>query len=563
MKKWTPAVLVVLLLATLSVSLTLYFNDQNLNRELTTLKRQRNQDISERNRQATVSTSQRTDLASTIEGQKSEIERIQKVLQSQQDQARALAQRAGAGSLANSTTTTGDSASADLYQGGLDAMRQNLTDLRSMVDKLKEYAARLEKNLNVPAPNFDTSAAGTTLAPSTSIGISTTTAPASTGSIPPSTVAAPIPSPTPLALEQHFTRVSESENPASQQTMSAQLILLSQDLSQLSNDLQTLLQRYNRLETAALSVAQNNNSLNNSNSVVNNSNDGPGISGAIAGPEAEKLAASSYAPKGWPVNGAITSPFGPRPAIFASVPKTVGGNNTTLTDNNNQKTGKGGDATPTPTPFDGPKVAKGINPTPTVVNPATVEASPSPTATTTITPTLTVTAAPTKIAASPTISPTANPTTAITTPTVSPSATPTITATRTVSPTITTTPSGPDLKLPGISTSGFNVPAGWEFHTGLDIGVIEGTQVRATASGVVEYAGEQRSGYGKVVYIEHPGGFVTIYGHNSRLLVVPGQAVQAGDVIALSGNTGYSTGPHVHYEIRYKSQVVDPAPFTR
>jgi murein DD-endopeptidase MepM/ murein hydrolase activator NlpD len=100
-----------------------------------------------------------------------------------------------------------------------------------------------------------------------------------------------------------------------------------------------------------------------------------------------------------------------------------------------------------------------------------------------------------------------------------------------------------------------------EFHSGIDIGVPEGTSVHATASGVVEYAGDQRSGYGNVVYINHPGGFITIYGHNSRLLVTPGQSVKAGDVIALSGNTGYSSGPHVHYEIRYQSQVVDPAPF--
>jgi len=100
-----------------------------------------------------------------------------------------------------------------------------------------------------------------------------------------------------------------------------------------------------------------------------------------------------------------------------------------------------------------------------------------------------------------------------------------------------------------------------EFHTGIDIGVNEGSEVRATARGVVEYAGDQRSGYGRVIFINHPGGFVTVYAHNSRLLVVPGQEVQAGELISLSGNTGYSTGPHVHYEVRYQSRVVDPAPF--
>jgi murein DD-endopeptidase MepM/ murein hydrolase activator NlpD len=102
-----------------------------------------------------------------------------------------------------------------------------------------------------------------------------------------------------------------------------------------------------------------------------------------------------------------------------------------------------------------------------------------------------------------------------------------------------------------------------EFHTGIDIGVREGTEVHATAGGVVEYAGDQRSGYGRVIFINHPGGFVTVYAHNSRLLVAAGQTVQAGQLIALSGNTGYSTGPHLHYEVRYQGRVIDPAPFMR
>jgi len=101
-----------------------------------------------------------------------------------------------------------------------------------------------------------------------------------------------------------------------------------------------------------------------------------------------------------------------------------------------------------------------------------------------------------------------------------------------------------------------------EFHTGIDIGVNEGSEVRATAAGVVEAAGDS-GGYGKAVFIRHPGGFMTVYGHNSRLLVVAGQSVKAGELISLSGNTGYSTGPHVHYEVRYQNRVMDPAPFMK
>lgn len=106
-----------------------------------------------------------------------------------------------------------------------------------------------------------------------------------------------------------------------------------------------------------------------------------------------------------------------------------------------------------------------------------------------------------------------------------------------------------------------DVPPGYEFHTGIDVGVGIGTEVRATASGVVQFAGDDHNGYGLVIFITHPGGFTTVYAHNSALLVAAGQEVHAGDIIARSGNTGYSTGPHVHYEVRYQGRVIDPAPF--
>lgn len=84
-------------------------------------------------------------------------------------------------------------------------------------------------------------------------------------------------------------------------------------------------------------------------------------------------------------------------------------------------------------------------------------------------------------------------------------------------------------------------------HNGIDIAVPEGTPVHAVAAGAVVYAG-LRSGYGWTVLIEHDNGMVTLYGHNSKLTVGQGQTVNKGEVIALAGSTGRSTGPHVHFE---------------
>jgi murein DD-endopeptidase MepM/ murein hydrolase activator NlpD len=96
-----------------------------------------------------------------------------------------------------------------------------------------------------------------------------------------------------------------------------------------------------------------------------------------------------------------------------------------------------------------------------------------------------------------------------------------------------------------------------EFHKGVDIPVWYGTKIHATKDGVVRKSGWQL-GYGWTVEIEHEMGFVTIYGHNSKLLVSQGDEVKAGDVISLSGSSGRSTGPHVHYEIRLNDTSVDP-----
>ncbi len=102
----------------------------------------------------------------------------------------------------------------------------------------------------------------------------------------------------------------------------------------------------------------------------------------------------------------------------------------------------------------------------------------------------------------------------------------------------------------------YNVPS---FHTGIDIAVAEGTPVRAAAPGRVTVAGWE-GGFGLLVIIDHENGYETYYGHLSKVLVSPGHYVQAGDVIALSGNTGLSTGPHLHFEVRYLGTPVDPRP---
>ena len=85
------------------------------------------------------------------------------------------------------------------------------------------------------------------------------------------------------------------------------------------------------------------------------------------------------------------------------------------------------------------------------------------------------------------------------------------------------------------------------FHRGIDIAVPAGTPVKATRKGKVVFAGE-RKGYGATVIVEHEDGGRTMYGHNSLVRVASGETVEAGAVVALSGNSGRSTGPHVHYE---------------
>jgi murein DD-endopeptidase MepM/ murein hydrolase activator NlpD len=100
---------------------------------------------------------------------------------------------------------------------------------------------------------------------------------------------------------------------------------------------------------------------------------------------------------------------------------------------------------------------------------------------------------------------------------------------------------------------------GAKFHAGIDISVPSGTPVLAAHQGTVAFAG-YNGAYGKVVKLDHANGFSTLYAHNSRLLVSVGQSVEAGQVICLSGSTGRSTGPHLHFEVHKDGWPVDPLP---
>ncbi|WP_297208902.1 MULTISPECIES: M23 family metallopeptidase [Thermodesulfovibrio] len=101
-----------------------------------------------------------------------------------------------------------------------------------------------------------------------------------------------------------------------------------------------------------------------------------------------------------------------------------------------------------------------------------------------------------------------------------------------------------------------------EFHTGIDISASTGTEIRATADGIVVFSGYQGRN-GNVVMIRHGYGFTTVYAHNQKNLVTIGQRVKRGDIIALSGSTGTTTGPHLHYEIWKDNRPINPLAFIK
>ena len=98
-----------------------------------------------------------------------------------------------------------------------------------------------------------------------------------------------------------------------------------------------------------------------------------------------------------------------------------------------------------------------------------------------------------------------------------------------------------------------------EFHPGTDLKAKMNTPVYATADGIVEWAAfHKRSGYGRLIIIEHNYGFKTYFGHLHKIVVKPGHFVKKGDLIAYTGSSGLSSGPHIHYEIRYMGRAVNP-----
>ncbi len=111
--------------------------------------------------------------------------------------------------------------------------------------------------------------------------------------------------------------------------------------------------------------------------------------------------------------------------------------------------------------------------------------------------------------------------------------------------------------VPGGINQGYGGPGG---HQGIDFQASYGDPIHACRAGTIVSAGWM-GGYGNATVIDHGGGMATLYGHQSQILVSEGQHVNAGDVIGYIGSTGFSTGPHLHFEVRINGNTVDPAPY--
>lgn len=119
-----------------------------------------------------------------------------------------------------------------------------------------------------------------------------------------------------------------------------------------------------------------------------------------------------------------------------------------------------------------------------------------------------------------------------------------------------TTPSPAGRPVGGVLTQNYHTG-----HNGLDFGIPVGTNIKTTMDGKVVYAGWNDQGYGNLVIVEN-GAYRTYYAHLSSIPVSVGDQVSAGETIGLSGNTGRSTGPHLHYEIRKNNVPIDPTSIT-
>ncbi len=118
----------------------------------------------------------------------------------------------------------------------------------------------------------------------------------------------------------------------------------------------------------------------------------------------------------------------------------------------------------------------------------------------------------------------------------------------------------------GVVSSGFGyrihpIDGEWKPHRGLDIAAPVGTEILSFASGVVDYVGESEADYGLYLQIDHGSGVCSFYAHCSEILVKAGQPVQKGDLIARVGDTGYTTGAHLHLELKQNGERIDPAPY--
>jgi len=124
-------------------------------------------------------------------------------------------------------------------------------------------------------------------------------------------------------------------------------------------------------------------------------------------------------------------------------------------------------------------------------------------------------------------------------------------------------PSGSPIEYHGITSKfGYRIHPTLhkkEYHKGTDLKAKMNTAVRAPADGIVEYAGlHRKSGFGRLVILEHNYGFKTLYGHLNKVVIKSKQSVKKGDIIAYTGNSGLSNGPHLHYEIRFMYNVLNP-----
>ncbi len=112
--------------------------------------------------------------------------------------------------------------------------------------------------------------------------------------------------------------------------------------------------------------------------------------------------------------------------------------------------------------------------------------------------------------------------------------------------------------VPGAVTSAFG-PRRYRFHYGIDLRLNVGDSVLSAFTGKVRIIDFESRGYGNYIVIRHDNGLETVYAHLSQVLVIHNQTIKAGELIALGGNTGHSTGPHLHFETRYIGNAINPA----